>query len=57
MAKWKTGGIDENSELAKTMTTHFIDDLDGFGVWKDDYDKFIQQRGKLVWSELKKLVA
>jgi hypothetical protein len=57
MAKWKTGGIDENSELAKTMTTHFIDDLDGFGVWKDDYDKFIQQRGKLVWSELVKLIA
>jgi hypothetical protein len=47
----------ENSELAKTMTTHFIDDLDGFGVWKDDYDKFIQQRGKLVWSELVKLIA
>ena len=57
MAKWKTGGIEENSELAKTMTTHFIDDLDGFGVWKDDYDKFIQERGKLIYSELQKLIA
>jgi hypothetical protein len=57
MAKWNTGGSDENKKLAQTMTTHFIDDLDGFGVWKDDYVKFIQERGKLIYSELQKLVA
>ena len=30
-----------NRELDKTMKTHLIDELDEFGVWEDDYDKFI----------------
>ena len=46
----------QNSGLAKTMSTHLIKDLKDFGVWKDDYDKFIEKRGNLIFSELKKLI-
>ena len=45
-----------NSGLAKTMSTHIIKDLKDFGVWKDDYDKFIEKRGNLIFSELMKLI-
>ena len=44
----------ENSSLAETMRTHLISDLDGFGVFKNDYDKFLNQRAKIVSEELSK---
>ncbi len=45
-----------NRELDKTMKTHLIDELDEFGVWKDDYDKFIKMRGKKVSEEIEKRI-
>lgn len=44
----------DNKELAETMKTHLIDDLDSYGVWKDGYDTFIEYRGHRVLEELKK---
>ena len=45
-----------NRELDKTMKTHLIDELDEFGVWEDDYDKFIKMRGKKVSEEIEKRI-
>jgi hypothetical protein len=41
-----------NKKIADTMKTHLIDDLDGFGVWGDDYDAFLAKRGERVKAEL-----
>jgi hypothetical protein len=43
-----------NEVLAKTMSTHLIDDLDAFGVWSNDYDSFIQKRAEAASAQLKK---
>ncbi len=47
---------DVNPNLEATMKTHLIDDLDAFGVWDDDYDKFFDERAKAVSRELSKRV-
>ena len=46
----------ENSQLADTMRTHLIPDLDGFGVFENDYDKFLKQRAKIVSEKLSKKI-
>ena len=43
---------DENSEINKTLNTHFID-LNGFGIESDDYGTFLQARAKRIYGELK----
>lgn len=35
---------DSNPRLSQTMTTHLIKDLGKFGVWSDDYQKFLDKR-------------
>ncbi len=42
----------ENQNLGETMKTHLID-LDTFGVWEDDYDRFFRERCKLVARKLR----
>ena len=44
----------QNPNLSDTMKTHLIDDLEAFGVWENDYERFIEQRGLRVLEELKK---
>ena len=44
----------ENSKLAKTMETHLMKDLESFGVWADDYDRFLSRRAQVVLRELRK---
>jgi len=34
------------------MQTHLIDDLNSFGVWEDDYEKFIEKRTARIRAEL-----
>jgi hypothetical protein len=46
----------KNGELAETMKSHLINDLDKFGVWTNDYEVFLDQRGKAVSRELKKRI-
>jgi hypothetical protein len=47
---------DVNPNLEATMKTHLIEDLDTFGIWDDDYDKFFDERAKAVSRELSKRV-
>lgn len=42
-----------NPQLAETMKTHLIDDMDDYGIWQDDYPRFIQRRGERVLAELR----
>lgn len=42
----------ENLNLDKTMKTHLINDLNTFGIWTNDYDKFILERIKAMKREL-----
>jgi hypothetical protein len=42
-----------NKKLAETMKSHLIIDLDTFGIWENDYETFLEQRGKVVLKELK----
>lgn len=44
--------LHDNPKLSQTMNSHLIDDLDEFGIWDDDYDRFIEQRAKKVLAEL-----
>jgi hypothetical protein len=30
------------------MRTHLIDDLEAFGIWENNYDKFFDKRAKAV---------
>ncbi len=44
----------QNPHLDDTMKSHLIDDLEGFGVWDNDYERFIEMRGRRVLEELQK---
>lgn len=44
----------QNPHLDETMKTHLINDLDGFGIWSDNYEKFFENRAKAVSREVKK---
>lgn len=52
MCKFK----EENDNLHQTMETHLINDIDGFGIWNDDYEKFISKRAELVSKEIEKRI-
>ncbi len=45
-----------NKELNETMKTHLINDLDAFGIWTDDYEKFFNARAKALSKEMKKRI-
>ena len=45
---------EENQEIDKTMRTHLIGSLKKFGVWDDDYDRFLKLRAKKVLRKLRK---
>ena len=44
----------ENSNIVSTMRTHLIDDLEGYGVWENNYERFLKQRAKKVLKQLRK---
>ena len=44
----------QNPHIAETMKTHLIGDLDDFGIWDNDYQRFIECRGQRILEELKK---
>lgn len=43
-----------NPNLDSTMKSHLIDNLDEFGIWQDDYDKFVKARSQRILEELNK---
>jgi len=48
MATFKKG----NKKLQETMRSHLIDDLDAYGIWNNDYEAFLEARGKRVLEEI-----
>lgn len=46
----------ENPELQETLKTHFIDDLESFGVLNDDYETFLQKRAERIADEILKRI-
>lgn len=46
----------ENPIIDKTMKTHLIDDIDDYGIFDDDYEKFLKMRSIKISEELKKRV-
>jgi hypothetical protein len=45
-----------NEDLESTMKTHLIKDIENFGIWEDDYDKFYNARLKEISKDLKKRI-
>ena len=43
----------DNPHLEDAMKTHLIDDLEEYGVWDDDYGKFLKMRSARIWEELR----
>ena len=52
MKKFERG----NPNIKKTMETHLIGDFDSFGIVDDDYDKFFDERAKMVSKEIRKRI-
>lgn len=48
--------LKKNENLIESMKTHLIDDLEKFGIWEDDYKKFLDQRAISVSIELQKRI-
>lgn len=46
--------VKSNKHLKETICSHLIDDLDAFGIWRNDYEAFLEARGHRVLEELKK---
>jgi hypothetical protein len=38
------------------MKTHLIGDFDDFGIWEDDYEKFLKARAKMLNREIRKRI-
>ena len=45
-----------NPDLADTMRTHLITDIDGFGIWSDNYDLFLDKRAAAISRELQRRI-
>jgi hypothetical protein len=53
-SKYMRAFQEDNPNLADTMKTHLIDDTHAYGIWEDDYVRFIERRGERVLAELNK---
>ena len=51
-AKYMKPFVRSNKKLPSTMASHLITDLDAFGIWENDYVKFLEARGRVVLQEL-----
>lgn len=43
-----------NKQIASTMKTHLIDDIEDYGILADNYDEFLEKRGKRIIAEINK---
>ena len=44
--------IEANPQLSETMKTHLIGESESFGIWEDNYEKFINARANLLSNEI-----
>ena len=47
---------DQNENLNVTMQTHMIDDLEEFGIWDNDYERFFKLRIEAISKALKERI-
>lgn len=47
---------EDNRNFEETMKSHFIPFKEHSAIWSDNYEKFIDQRGQLIYEKIKKLV-
>ena len=45
-----------NTDINASMKSHLIEDIELFGIWDDDYDKFFDSRAKLISAEIEKRI-
>ena len=45
--------LDENEYLPTSIKSHLIDDIDGFGIFSDDYKVFLDKRANAIFKALK----
>ena len=55
-SKYMTEFKNVNPKLSETMKTHLIDDLNGFGVWSDNYQNFLDKRAEALSKEIEKRI-
>lgn len=41
-----------NKSISETLRTHLIEDIAEFGIWDNDYERFIEKRANLVYNEI-----
>ncbi len=46
----------QNPDIDATMKTHLIGDFEAFGIWEDDYEKFLKERAKMLNKEIRKRI-
>ena len=44
-----------NPQISKTMKTHLIGDLDDFGVWSNNYKRFLDKRADMLSKEIRRM--
>jgi hypothetical protein len=44
--------LDENEELSNSIKSHLIDDIEGYGIFSDDYSVFLEKRAKAIFTAL-----
>ena len=45
-----------NSQISETMKTHLIGDLDDFGIWTNNYKRFLDRRADMLSKEIRKMI-
>ena len=55
-SKYMKKFVGQNPNINRTMKTHLITDIGKFGIWEDDYEKFLDERAKVVSKELTKRI-
>lgn len=46
----------KNPNLSDTMKTHLIMNLNDFGIWKNDYELFLNKRAEIISQEIEKRI-
>jgi hypothetical protein len=45
--------LEENSDLPTSLSSHFINGIEAFGISSDDYNVFLEKRGQAIFDALK----
>lgn len=45
--------LEENSDLPTSLSSHFINGIETFGISSDDYNVFLEKRGQAIFDSLK----